>query len=66
MVFVDSRNLPFFIIFLRHLQFLAEQSGATVHSADGEELHYTSPKANKRLSFKNATRKTSAFGNSDC
>ena len=35
-------------------------------TADAEDTNYASPKANKRLSFKNATRKTSAFGVSDC
>ncbi|XP_046445727.1 ral GTPase-activating protein subunit alpha-1-like isoform X1 [Daphnia pulex] len=38
--------------------------GAT-SSADIEEPHYASPKANKRLSFKHTSRKISGFGNPD-
>jgi len=34
-------------------------------TGDSEDTHYASPKANKRLSFKHTSRKTSAFGSTD-
>lgn len=54
----------YFCIYFQNMSTTASETAAS--SGDADDSHYASPKANKRLSFKHPSRKTSTFGNSDC